>query len=269
VRKCVPAKSPSVIRGLRDQDKAALRPCWLPELVSMWFALKKGRCTGAASEAGRLPPGYIGRSSNGRTAHLQLNVLLLMVIGSGVIGNTPHFECGYPCSSQGFRTMKTRVKRSRIWKMPSEQFAELVQAANSVGDVLKAFGLQNQGGNNRTAYRRIVEEGLWDQKFKKGLDNNKHRKFGPSPLRVPDDKLFCDNSEHRRTTVRKRVITHNLIVYQCQICGNNGHWNNKPLSLVLDHINGINNDHRLENLRFLCSNCNSQTDTFAGRNNKS
>jgi 5-methylcytosine-specific restriction endonuclease McrA len=36
--------------------------------------------------------------------------------------------------------------------------------------------------------------------------------------------------------------------------------------MVLDHINGIPNDNRIENLRFLCPNCNSQTDTFAGRN---
>jgi len=35
--------------------------------------------------------------------------------------------------------------------------------------------------------------------------------------------------------------------------------------LVLDHINGVNNDNRLENLRFLCPNCNSQTATFAGK----
>ena len=45
-------------------------------------------------------------------------------------------------------------------------------------------------------------------------------------------------------------------------------WNNKELILILDHINGINNDHRKENLRLLCPNCNSQTKTFAGRNVK-
>lgn len=37
-------------------------------------------------------------------------------------------------------------------------------------------------------------------------------------------------------------------------------------SLVLDHKNGVHNDHRLENLQVLCPNCNSMTDTFAGRN---
>lgn len=40
----------------------------------------------------------------------------------------------------------------------------------------------------------------------------------------------------------------------------------KELILELDHINGIRNDNRLENLRFLCPNCHSQTPTFKGRN---
>lgn len=39
-----------------------------------------------------------------------------------------------------------------------------------------------------------------------------------------------------------------------------------PLTLQLDHINRVNNDHRLTNLRFLCPNCHSQTDTYAGKN---
>ena len=43
-------------------------------------------------------------------------------------------------------------------------------------------------------------------------------------------------------------------------------WLGNPLALQLDHINGVNNDHRLTNLRFLCPNCHSQTDTYAGKN---
>lgn len=56
--------------------------------------------------------------------------------------------------------------------------------------------------------------------------------------------------------------------YKCACCGNTGEWNGRPLVLQLDHINGDNCDNRLENLRFLCPNCHSQTDTFAGRNCK-
>lgn len=43
---------------------------------------------------------------------------------------------------------------------------------------------------------------------------------------------------------------------------------NKKITLQLDHINGINNDNRVENLRFLCPNCHSQTSTYTGKNTK-
>ena len=56
--------------------------------------------------------------------------------------------------------------------------------------------------------------------------------------------------------------------YKCAICGNNGIWNNQKLVLQLDHKNGDNTDNRLSNLRLLCPNCHSQTDTFSGRNIK-
>lgn len=39
----------------------------------------------------------------------------------------------------------------------------------------------------------------------------------------------------------------------------------KKLTLQLDHINGKNNDHRIENLRLLCPNCHSITETYAGK----
>ena len=55
------------------------------------------------------------------------------------------------------------------------------------------------------------------------------------------------------------------IEHRCKIC-NLTEWMNKPIALVLDHVNGKANDSRLENLRLICNNCDAQTDFFKGRN---
>ena len=53
--------------------------------------------------------------------------------------------------------------------------------------------------------------------------------------------------------------------YECELCGNDGSWNDLPLRLDVDHINGDYHDNRAHNLRYLCPNCHAQTPTFAGR----
>ena len=68
-----------------------------------------------------------------------------------------------------------------------------------------------------------------------------------------------------RACVRKTIIRDNLLPYECSECGIS-EWNGRKLALHLDHINGKNGDHRLENLRFLCPNCHSQTETYTGKN---
>ena len=68
-----------------------------------------------------------------------------------------------------------------------------------------------------------------------------------------------------RASVRNRILKEGLLEYECNEC-NIKDYNGKPLSLELDHINGKGHDHRLENLRWLCPNCHSQTKTFRGKN---
>ena len=162
------------------------------------------------------------------------------------------------------KTIKKRAKRSIIWKMPTEDLITLVKQSDRLGDILKVFGLENKGGNHRTLKRRLDEENIDYSHIKLGLDANKGRKFDIKPLEL--EELFRENSPHSRSTVKKYILKNHLIPYKCSICGNEGQWNNNNLVLILDHINGINNDHRLENLRFLCPNCNSQQETFAGKN---
>jgi Zn finger protein HypA/HybF involved in hydrogenase expression len=80
------------------------------------------------------------------------------------------------------------------------------------------------------------------------------------------DELFTENSPVRREYIKKIIIKDNLIEYKCSECDLSNMWNNKLLSLHLDHINGIRNDNRIENLRFVCPNCHSQTETYCNKN---
>lgn len=81
---------------------------------------------------------------------------------------------------------------------------------------------------------------------------------------LPFSVVFCENSRVRSSGLRRRAVV-SVLPRVCALCGNAGEWHGKPLTLQLDHVNGKYDDNRLENLRWLCPNCHSQTETFAGR----
>lgn len=80
-----------------------------------------------------------------------------------------------------------------------------------------------------------------------------------------DELVFCIDSDASLATIKRYFKTRSL--YKCNICDNLGKWLDKSLVLHLDHINGNNKDNRLQNLRWLCPNCHSQTETYC-RSNK-
>lgn len=82
------------------------------------------------------------------------------------------------------------------------------------------------------------------------------------------EEIFSKGAQRRNFTVKKHLIEKNLIPYECLHCKNNGTWNDIKLVLELDHINGDPLDNNLANLRFLCPNCHSQTNTSKGKNSK-
>ena len=80
-----------------------------------------------------------------------------------------------------------------------------------------------------------------------------------------DDILNGNHPQYQTNKLRIRLVREGLKREICEVCGIVD-WNGKKLSFELDHIDGDRTNHRIENLRIICPNCHSQTDTFRGRN---
>lgn len=85
--------------------------------------------------------------------------------------------------------------------------------------------------------------------------------------RMALSEILIKESTYANThRLKLRLFEEGIFEERCSECGCGNMWNNIPLSLQLDHIDGDNTNNEIENLRILCPNCHSQTKTYAGRN---
>ena len=154
--------------------------------------------------------------------------------------------------------------KSKVYNYTDEEFKDIIARNHSWCACAREIGLSPNGSNSRIQLKKRIEElGIDISHFDQTRDARE------ASIKYSLEEIMVENSSYQNTTkLKERIIAANIIPYKCAICGNKGEWQGQKLVLQLDHINGKHFDHRRENLRFLCPNCHSQTDTFSGRNKK-
>ena len=153
-----------------------------------------------------------------------------------------------------------------IAKVEDGALKRAVASSVSMAQMLQAVGVRVTGGNYSTAKKRISSLGL-DTSHWLGQASNRGRTFTVRD-RYTLEEILVENSPYSdRRQIKKKLVRAGLLSERCSGCGLSD-WMGQPITLQLDHINGVSDDHRLENLRLLCPNCHSQTPTFSGRNRR-
>lgn len=156
-----------------------------------------------------------------------------------------------------------KIGRPLEWRYSREEVEEKAKKNISWTGLMADLGIRFVGSNILTVKKLIKFYNVDVSHF-----NLSQALSNASRNSRSDEERFCKNSTICRSSLKRHIIKNNLIEYNCKKCGLGDQWQNETLVLTIEHINGVNDDNRLENLCFLCPNCHSQTGSFAGRNQK-
>lgn len=128
-----------------------------------------------------------------------------------------------------------------------EELTKLTKESNSFNDLILKLGYTTRSGSNHNTIRNRLDKYNIDYSHFGSCLNSIERSV---------ENVFIENSTATQKVLRHWYTKGNYSDYKCSICGMQPIWQGQPLILILDHINGCSNDDRLENLRWVCPNCN-------------
>jgi hypothetical protein len=146
-------------------------------------------------------------------------------------------------------------------KITKENLELATKQSKTLREILLFFE-RNQSSTSYKTLRKYLNEWNIDTSHLLNRSETAKKLYADGELfKRNDNEIFIENSTVSRATVKKRIIDGGLLTYKCEGCGQDENWKGKKMSLILDHKNGVRNDNRLSNLRFLCPNCNATLET--------
>lgn len=146
-------------------------------------------------------------------------------------------------------------------KYNKETLEPIVETSLSIAEVCRRLEIRPVGGNYKTLkkYFTLLEIDTSHFTGQGWNSGDRYKNFGKT---CSLEEIMIENSTYTNNSrLKDKLFSAKLKENKCEICGLND-WNNKPIVIHLDHINGNNMDNRLVNLRMLCPNCHSQTETY-------
>jgi hypothetical protein len=140
---------------------------------------------------------------------------------------------------------------------------EAVAESRSYAEALRRLGMRPAGGNH-ALFRKWVDK-VW--RIPTGHFDGGGRRV-PVPDPIPLVEILVRGSSYSRSNLKKRLFAKGLKQRRCEMCGQDENWCGHTMSLILDHINGVPDDNRIENLRIVCPNCAATLNTHCGRKNR-
>ncbi|MBT2539997.1 HNH endonuclease [Streptomyces sp. ISL-44] len=148
-------------------------------------------------------------------------------------------------------------------KWTREILAEAVAASTTMCEVLRRLGLEVVGGHHTHISRRVKAFGIDTSHFTPPSPAGR-----PKVRRTPESILVRQDdarARRRQSEHLKSALAALGVAECCEMCGIESIWQGEPLPLEVDHIDGDWRNNQPGNLRLLCPNCHSTTDTYRGR----